>query len=91
MPKKDENATVDTVVASTPEETIKALREELKLKDAKINSLNNVVEALSKDKQYLSDQLNAERATNTNNTEYLLDCVKHAYISMNMAVKGGKL
>lgn len=91
MPKKEENSTVDSVVASTPEETIKALREELKAANIKNDSKDKVIEALSRDKQYLADQLNAERAKNANTTEYLLDCVKHAYISINMAVKGGKL
>lgn len=91
MPKKEEIATIDTVAAQTPEEVIKALKDELKAANIKMDSLNRVVEALSKDKQYLADQLNAERAAHKNTTDYMLDCIKHAYISANMAVKGGNL
>lgn len=76
-------------------ETIKMLTEKLKATEAELNLANNkvieltkIVESMKGQASALTDQLKSERIKNNARMEYVTDCIKHAYISINMATKG---
>ena len=81
--------------AVNKDETIKMLTEQLKEKEAALNLANNknneltkIVEGMKGQASALTEQLKAERIKNNARTEYMLDCIKHAYISVSMTAKG---
>ena len=97
MPKGIPNNKSVVVPAPTvnKDETIKMLTEKLKETEAELNLANNknneltkIVESMKGQASALTDQLKSERIKNNAKTEYMLDCIKHAYISVTMAAKG---
>ena len=89
---KKDSVTVPTVNES---ETIKTLTEKLKATEAELNlanskvaELNKIVESMKGQASALTEQIKSERIKNNARMEYVTDCIKHAYISVNMATKG---
>lgn len=89
---KKDSVTVPTVNES---ETIKTLTEKLKVTEAELNlannkvaELNKIVESMKGQASALTEQIKSERIKNNARMEYVTDCIKHAYISINMATKG---
>ena len=89
---KKDSVTVPTVNES---ETIKTLTEKLKATEAELNlannkvtELNKIVESMKGQASALTEQIKSERIKNNARMEYVTDCIKHAYISINMATKG---
>lgn len=73
---------------STDKEKIKTLEAELNLANNKIAELTKIIEGMKGQASALTDQLKNERIKNNARLEYITDCIKHAYISTTMAIKG---
>ena len=94
MPNSVKKVSVPAPTVNEPE-TIKMLTEKLKATEAELNLENNkvieltkIVESMKGQASALTDQLKSERIKNNAKTEYMLDCIKHAYISVTMSAKG---
>lgn len=94
MPNNVKKVTVPAPTVNK-DETIKMLTEKLKETEAELNLANNknneltkIVEGMKGQASALTEQLKAERIKNNARMEYITDCIKHAYISVNMVTKG---
>ena len=89
---KKDSVTVPTVNESetikTLTEKLKATEAELNLANSKVTELNKIVESMKGQASALTEQIKSERIKNNARMEYVTDCIKHAYISVNMATKG---
>ena len=94
MPNSVKKVSVPAPTVNEPE-TIKMLTEKLKATEAELNLANNkvieltkIVESMKGQASALTEQIKSERIKNNARMEYVTDCIKHAYISVNMATKG---
>jgi predicted nucleic acid-binding Zn-ribbon protein len=94
MPNSIKKVSVPAPTVNEPE-TIKMLTEKLKATEAELNLANNkvtdltkIVESMKGQASALTEQIKSERIKNNAKTEYMLDCIKHAYISVTMSAKG---
>ena len=94
MPNSIKKVSVPAPTVNEPE-TIKMLTEKLKARESELNLANNkiteltkIVESMKGQASALTEQIKSERIKNNAKTEYMLDCIKHAYISVTMAAKG---
>ena len=89
---KKDSVTVPTVneyeTIKTLTEKLKATEAELNLANSKVAELNKIVESMKGQASALTEQIKSERIKNNARMEYVTDCIKHAYISVNMATKG---
>lgn len=77
-------------VIPTPDpEALENLQKELNLANNKNAELAKIVESMKGQYAQLEQALNNERLKNKANMDYVLDAIKHAYISATMASKGG--
>lgn len=68
---------------------VKKLQNDLKLANAKIVELTKIVESMKGQYGQLEQVLNNEKIKNQATKDYILDAVKHLYISVTMATKSG--
>lgn len=94
MPNNVKKVSVPAPTVNEPE-TIKTLTEKLKATEAELNLANNkvteltkIVESMKGQASALTEQLKSERIKNNARMEYVTDCIRHAYISVNMSTKG---
>lgn len=81
MPKAaTENTTVEPVVKTTD------LEAENKILKAKVAELEKLCKSFAEREQQTKALFDKARADYNARINYMLDCVKHAYISMNFAV-----
>ena len=81
MPKAaTENTTIESVVKTTD------LEAENKTLKAKVAELEKLCKSFAEREQQTKTLLDKARADYNARINYMLDCVKHAYISMNFAV-----
>ena len=83
VPTVNESETIKTLT-----EKLKATEAELNLANSKVAELNKIVESMKGQASALTEQIKSERIKNNARMEYVTDCIKHAYISVNMATKG---
>ena len=69
---------------------VKRLTSELNFANNKIEDLKRIVESMKGQAAQLEQQLKNTIIKNKASKEYMLDCVKHAYIAITMAVKEGE-
>ena len=90
-PKKRRPRTLE--VTSEGQQNWKAVAEEtqekLTLATNKVNELTKIVESMKGQYAQLEKTLNNERVKNQATKDYMLDTLKHAYISATMAAKQG--
>lgn len=73
-----------------PKTTIKNLTEELNLANNKIEEYKKIIENLKTQNNQLEQQTKNILVRNKAEKEYMLDCIKHAYISVVRTVKDGE-
>ena len=77
-------------VIPTPDpEVIENLQKELNLANNKVAELTKIVESMKGQYAQLEKEYNDIRLKNKATLEYVLDSIKHTYISATMAAKGG--
>lgn len=69
---------------------LKKLTEELNLANNKIEEYRKIIENLKSQNNQLEQQIKNILVRNKATKEYMLDCIKHAYISVSMTVKDGE-
>lgn len=69
---------------------LKKCEENLNLANNKIEEYKKIIENLKVQNTQLEQQIKTILIKNKATKEYMLDCVKHAYISVSMSVKEGE-
>lgn len=76
--------------APTIQTTTKQTLEELNLANNKLEEYRKIIENLKTQNNQLEQQLKNTIIKNKAAKEYLLDCIKHAYLSASMLIKEGE-
>ena len=70
-------------------EVVENLQKELNLANNKVAELTKIVESMKGQYAQLEKEYNDVRLKNKATLEYMLDSIKHTYISATIAAKGG--
>lgn len=70
--------------------TVKELTAELNLANNKIEEYKKIIENLKTQNSQFEQRIKNILIRNKAEKEYMLDCIKHAYISVSMSVKDGE-